>query len=133
MYEKVAAVRADEQIASPLAYLYRLGSNLLLDDVRQQRRQAARESAWADLQGADLGDARASDMPSPEQAADAQARLRRLLAEVDRLPPQTRRAFTLHKLQGLSHADAARAMGVSRSAVEKHISLALKLLVERTT
>ena len=131
MYEKVAAA-PDEAIANPVAYLYRLGSNLLLDEVRQRRRQAARETAWADLQGADVGGARASDMPSAEQAAASRARLQRLLAAVETLPPQPRRAFTLHKLEGLSHAETARAMGISRSAVEKHVSLALRLLVERT-
>ena len=131
MYEKVAAA-PDEEIAEPLAYLYRMGTNLLLDEARQQKRQAARENAWADLQGAKIGGVRASDMPSPEQAAAARARLQRLLAAVETLPPQPRRAFTLHKLDGFSHAETAQTMGLSQSAVEKHVSLAIRLLVERT-
>ena len=50
---------------------------------------------------------------------------------METLPPQTQRVFRLHKLQGLSHQETAESLGVSKSAVEKHVSLALKLLTER--
>ncbi len=53
------------------------------------------------------------------------------MAALDELPPQCRKAFRLHKLDGLSHAETAAAMGISRSAVEKHISAALKFLLAR--
>jgi len=42
-----------------------------------------------------------------------------------------RQAFRLHKLEGLSHAETARRMNISVSAVEKHISAALKLLLRK--
>jgi RNA polymerase sigma-70 factor (ECF subfamily) len=71
------------------------------------------------------------DEPPADEAVDARLRLGRLLAAVEAMPPQTRRAFRLHKLQGLSHAETAAAMGVSRSAVEKHVSAALKFLLAR--
>ncbi len=131
MFEKVMAVPAQEQIGNPVAYLYRLGTNLMLDDVRQARRQRARESAWADLQGERRGGERASDAPGPQRTVEARQRLAWLMAAVETLPPQTQRVFRLHKLQGLSHQQTAESLGVSKSAVEKHVSLALKLLTER--
>ena len=131
MYERIASVSSDEPIDNPLAYLYRLGSNLILDDLRQHRRSVARDKAWSDLQGAEVGGVRVADTPYPESAIDAREALRRLLAVVQTLPPQAQRAFTLHKLNGLSHAETAQAMGVSRSAVEKHMSLALRLVVQK--
>ena len=53
------------------------------------------------------------------------------MASLESLPPRMREAFKLHKLEGLSHAETARSMGISISAVEKHISGALKLLLEQ--
>ena len=133
MFEKVLAVPVQEQIGNPVAYLYRLGANLMLDDIRQAQRQRVRESAWSDLQGERCGGERASDAPGPHRTFEARQRLARLMAAVETLPPQTQRVFRLHKLQGLSHQQTAESLGVSKSAVEKHVSLALKLLVERTS
>ena len=131
MFEKVVGAPAGEAIGNPDAYLYRLGMNLMLDEVRQVRRRVARDSAWSDLQGESLGAMRAADAPSPERTAQARERLQHLLQKVETLPPQTRRVFRMHKLEGMSHAETARALGVSKSAVEKHVSLALRLLTER--
>ncbi len=47
------------------------------------------------------------------------------------LPPATRRAFELHKLEGRTHAETAALMGISRSGVEKHMMAALKFLLAR--
>jgi RNA polymerase sigma-70 factor (ECF subfamily) len=55
----------------------------------------------------------------------------KLSAIVEEMPPKMRQAFRLHKLEGLSHAETAEAMEVSVSAVEKHISAALKLLLRK--
>ncbi len=45
---------------------------------------------------------------------------------VSDLPRPLREAFRLHKLEGLSHAETARAMNMSRSSVEKYISTCLR-------
>jgi RNA polymerase sigma-70 factor (ECF subfamily) len=58
-------------------------------------------------------------------------RLRQLVEAAADLPPQMQRAFRLHKLEGLSHAETARLMGISVKSVEKHISAALKSLTAR--
>ncbi|MEG8041644.1 sigma factor-like helix-turn-helix DNA-binding protein [Sphingomonas sp. LR59] len=38
------------------------------------------------------------------------------------------RVFRRHKIVGLSHAEVAAEFGISRSAVEKHIAVALRHL-----
>lgn len=118
-------------VDNPMAYLYRLGSNLMLDRLKQQRRSVARDDAWQLSRHTFAGEEAIADIAPADEAVAARERLRQLMAALDELPPQCRKAFRLHKLDGLSHAETAAAMGISRSAVEKHISAALKFLLAR--
>ena len=131
LYLKVTAVEAETEAENPAALLYRLASNLMLDRMRQARRAALRDGNWYRERGILGGAPDLAQEPPADEAAAARERLRRMVAAVETLPPQTRRAFELHKLRGLSHAETAKALGISVSAVEKLISTALKRLSER--
>ncbi len=130
IYLRIVGAEVGE-IDNPSAFLYRLGTNLMLDRLKQQRRSVARDDAWQGARHLRVGGEDMAADPPADDAVDARQRLRRLLAVVDEMPPQRRRAFRLHKFDGLSHAETATAMGISRSAVEKHISAALRLLLSR--
>jgi len=131
LYLKIAALTAEDEIQNPSALLYRMGSNLMLDRLRQERRAGARESAWVSVATTRLGDEEIHDEPPADEVLAARQRLNLLLNELNALPPRMRHAFQLHKLEGLSHVETARAMGISVSAVEKHVSGALKTLLSR--
>lgn len=131
LYLRVASLNPAESVDRPSAYLYRLASNLMLDRMRQARRAALRDGNWYRERGILGGAPDLAQEPPADEAAAARERLRRMVAAVETLPPQTRRAFELHKLRGLSHAETAKALGISVSAVEKLISTALKRLSER--
>ena len=118
-------------VENPSAFLYRLGTNLMLDRLKQQRRSASRDDAWHGARYMRVGGEDMTNDPPAEEALAARQRLLRMMAAIEALPPQCRRAFRLHKLDGLSHAETAAAMGISRSAVEKHISSALRALLAR--
>lgn len=128
IYVRVAAVPADAEIRAPAAFLYRLGSNLMLDRLRGERRAAARDAAWREGQRTVLGAEEVAEDPSAEQALAARQRLAVIVAALEALPPLTQRAFVMHKFDGLSHAEVAAALSISRSAVEKHIMAVLKHL-----
>jgi RNA polymerase sigma factor (sigma-70 family) len=130
IYFKIAAgVFGD--IANPAAFLFRLGTNLMLDRLKQQRRARSRDAGYAEVQSNSLGGEEVADAPPADEALVSRQRLERMLAALEELSPASRRAFRLHKLDGLSHAQTAAAMGVSKSTVEKHISAALKHLLKR--
>jgi RNA polymerase sigma-70 factor (ECF subfamily) len=47
------------------------------------------------------------------------------------LPERTRTIFVLRRLEGMRYADVARRLGISVSAVEKHMVRAIAHLTER--
>lgn len=128
MYLKVASAPADD-IGNAAAFLYRLGSNLMLDRLKSQRRSLARDTGWRAVTVSTLGGQDMAEEPAADEATAARQRLALIIDALNSLPPATRRAFRLHKLEGLSHAQTAEAMGLSRSSIEKHVSAALKHLV----
>jgi RNA polymerase sigma-70 factor (ECF subfamily) len=131
LYLKIAARPDGAEADNPTALLYRIALNLMLDRARGEARAAARDAEWrAAHRTLVAGEELAQDAP-PDEAAASRQRLAQLIAAAAALPPQMRRAFTLHKLEGLSHAETARAMGISVKSVEKHVSAALKALTAR--
>lgn len=131
LYLKLAARDRSEPVGAPVAMLYRMALNLMLDRARGEARAAARDTAWREAAHAQVAGVDVADLPPADEAADSAQRLRQLVDAVAELPPQAGRAFRLHKLEGLSHAETARAMGLSVKAVEKHVSAALKALTAR--
>ena len=131
IYLRLAALDAATQVHNPVGYLYRLGSNLMLDRLRGERRTAVREGAWLDSHSTRLGTEEVAEDPSAEQALAARQRLEGAVTVLRELPEQTQRVFRMHKFDGMSHPQVAQALGISRSAVEKHVMAALKLLAAK--
>ncbi len=121
---------AAAEVRHPQAFLYRMAANLALDASKAQRRAGARDLEWRRVAVVDdAGDA--EDAPSAEDVVWARLKLEKVVAAIDRMPPKAAEAFRLHKMAGLSQAEVAERMGVSRSAVEKYISASLRDLLLR--
>jgi RNA polymerase sigma-70 factor (ECF subfamily) len=131
IYVRLSGLDEPGEIHNPTAYLYRLGSNLMLDRLRGERRTAHRDGAWLDSQTTRVGVHEISAEPSAETTVAARQRLALLSEALKDLSPQTQRVFRLHKFESLSHPEVAAALGISRSAVEKHMMAALKHLLAR--
>jgi RNA polymerase sigma factor (sigma-70 family) len=115
---KAQGIAAASEIANPRAYVFRIAENVATDRLRgrvAQRRYLSTE---------DVPDTPA-DIASAERIVDYRQRLRRLEAVIDALPARQRQVFLMHKFDGLSHAEIARKLGISRSGVEKLIMKAL--------
>jgi RNA polymerase sigma-70 factor (ECF subfamily) len=131
LYLKVAAMDPDAEVRAPEALLYRMAANLVVDHVRSAQRSSRRSAEWrietqTVLAGHDVAQEAAAD-----EVVIGKERVRQLAAAVAGLPPQMGRAFRLHKLEGMSQAQTAQAMGVSAKMVEAHISAAIKHLAQR--
>jgi RNA polymerase sigma-70 factor (ECF subfamily) len=131
IYLKIAR-RPAEPIDNPSAYLYRLGANLMLDHIKRERRVKRRATAWREATvETDPGAQPMTEEPAADRTVAARERLRMIIQAVDEMPHPVREAFRLHKLEGLSHAETAAAMGVSRSSVEKYIMTSLQHILKR--
>lgn len=130
LYLKVQAV-TETPIENPSAYLYRLASNLMLDRLRRAKRSGSRETEWRRTHHASVGALDVADIPDAESATIARQRLEKLSSALETLAPLTQQVFRLHKFEGLTHVQTAERLGISRSAVEKHVSLALRHLVTK--
>ncbi|MDY7526012.1 RNA polymerase sigma factor [Sphingomonas sp. 10B4] len=125
MWLKIGSVPSGP-IGNGRAYLYRVAQNLVLDRLRAGRRRAVREQDWADVE-----QGQRPDGPEPRAEAVAETELiaredvARLAVAIGRLPPGAARALRLHKLDGLSHAETAARLGISRKGVEKHMAVAM--------
>ena len=131
LYIRISGMEALGPVDNPSALLHRIGSNLMLDRLRSQRRSGARDSDWRAVNTTVVAGQEVTDEPSADEILAGRQRLKALVEAVQDLPDKTREAFQLHKLDGHSHAETARRMGISVSTVEKHISSALKTLTRR--
>ena len=131
LYLKIASRDLAITAENPVALIYRMATNVMLDRARGEARAVAREAAWRRSAHATVGGEDVADEAPADDAAAARQRLRRLVDAVADLPPRMQRAFRIHKLEGHSHADTALAMGISVKSVEKHSSAALKALTLR--
>lgn len=124
LYLKVQQIDATD-IRNEMAYLYRLGLNLMIDRLRSEVRSRARERDYVDTH-----DGPEDHTPSAEEGAMARERMRAVLAAIEDLPPQCRRVFRMHRFEEVNQGEIAARLGISRRVVEKHISNALRRLAE---
>jgi RNA polymerase sigma factor (sigma-70 family) len=125
LFVKIAKL-PEATIDHPGAFLFRIGTNLMLDRVKHVRKSRERDAVWQGAHAAIEGGEALDGEVGADDALDARQRLQRIIEVVNGLPPPLREAFRLHKLEGLSQEETARAMHLSRSSIEKYISTCLR-------
>ncbi len=103
-----AGLRTNRRDLALRAWLYRIAHNRCIDELR--RPQAIAVEAVDEL-----GESRHAD---PHLRAEQREALRRLIADVQRLPDQQRSALLMRELGGMPYADLSGALGVSVPAVK---------------
>lgn len=111
-----------QPVEQPRAYLHQAARNIAVDAYRREdRRQALEQGGLELLPQAD------DDPESYVHALELADSVERALAE---LPLNCRRVFIWQKLEGLTQAEIAERMGLTRNMVEKYMIRTLRHLRE---
>lgn len=124
LFVKVSLLDGQEPVRNGRAYLFRMAANLAIDHQRRESRQAellAEAQAW-------LG--AGQETATPERTLIARAELRRLERALAALPPVTRRIFHLSRFEEKSQREIAAIVGLSPTAVFKHLRNAMDHLAK---
>ena len=114
------------QIHDPLAFLFRMADNLMIDRLRSAARAQRREQGWC--AAVDEGLAGASADPSIERALIGRERLNAVEHQLAALGDRTVAIFRRFRLDGIGQRQIGEEQGISVSAVEKHLRKCYRLL-----
>jgi RNA polymerase sigma-70 factor (ECF subfamily) len=130
VHDSAAGYRPEAKFTT---WLYRIATNVCLNEVRKPRFRAVHESIDGDPSGdgsepMDLPD---SGRDGPERVLQKRAVAQALKEALDRLPEKQRVAFVLGKYQELSYAEISEVMQISEKAVKSLIHRAKEALAQR--
>lgn len=124
VYEHVCEAARRQIPDQTKAFVFRTARNLIVDRFRHE--QVISIEAVPDLEALEV----AIDAPGPDRSAAARGELRRLQIAIDRLPPRSREALVLGRIEGLAGGEIAARMGISQAAVSKHLNKGIRALAD---
>jgi RNA polymerase sigma-70 factor (ECF subfamily) len=112
---------ASEKVPHPVQpFVFTVARNLLINRLR--REQIVPIEAVEDIDALNV----AIESPGPEQIVLAREELRLVQSALDRLPPRSRQAVILRKVEGLSWREIAERMGIAEATVSWHLKDAVR-------
>ncbi len=122
-FQKLLEHAQPERIRNAEAFLWRTARNIVLNEKRSAGVASRYEADVADQFFTARG-----DNIDLQRVVLAKEELMLINTALRRMPAKRRRAFMLHRIDGLSVSDVGRQLGVSRSAAQKHIAKATALI-----
>ncbi len=121
VFVNLQARRSQTAVEDMQRYLFVVAGHVL-------SRRRRREAPW---RGADEdGLSGLAEEVSPERILLARERLGVAVQVIAALTPRTRQVFLLHRFEEMTYQSIAADLGISVSAVEKHIMIALRALTQ---
>lgn len=122
-YMRLLRYRTQHAVENVAAFLVRTAVNIGVDNYRHER-------FIADVTPENSG--ACENSPLQDEVLAARDRLERVREGLFRLTPRTREVFLMHRLDDMKYREIAERLGISQSAVEKHIAKAALFLTEWT-
>lgn len=118
----------DRPVASPLSYIFRIATNLVIDWRRARQQALKRDAAWADTN--DRNAESTDSHPAADRAMEAREKVDQLNDALLALSERARRILIGHRLEGKPQRELAAELGVSISTIESDLRQAYRLLAE---
>lgn len=131
IYLKIAALDVDYVVDNPTAFLFTTGTHIWLNRLRGQGRQRSRDGQWLSANHHEIAGEMISDAPSAEMEVLANEKVEQVDRALKELPEKTQEIFRLGKIEGMTQAQVAARLNISKSSVEKHQYAALQHLAKR--
>ncbi len=130
LWIRIGDLKKQDNIDNPVGFLFTMASRMAIDHIRQRQRRSVRDEKWTDENTDKIGGFATSTQDDGETRLIRAEQIAMVRAAIANLPPKARRAFELHRMQGLSHKEVAAQLGISTSTVEKHIIRAMRELTQ---
>ncbi|MEM9529449.1 MAG: sigma-70 family RNA polymerase sigma factor [Pseudomonadota bacterium] len=125
-YRKLLERKRLDDIGNLEAFLWRTARNLVFKDYRakavRSRYDYELEQLYFPSRGCDL---------DPERVGIAKEQVNQVRQVLLAMPERRRRAFVLHRIEGLSIAETGRRLKISATAAAKHIARAMASIDQR--
>lgn len=108
-----------QTIDHPRGFLFRVAKNLAYDHIKHRKVTENYQQTTEQTQLAP------SEFPSAEKLVSVDERLTAIKRILDELPLRTQEIFIMNRVYGMTYAETALELGISDSAVEKHMARAL--------
>lgn len=134
--KRAAAADVDDLVQEVFASLHARQKTTAILDVERYlftvaahciQRRAAQARRWTSLD--DQSDWQPLEEISAERILLGRERLSAAIVVISRLPPRTRQVFLLHRFEEMTYRRIGECLGISVSAVEKHMMIALRALI----
>lgn len=125
VYYRIGRKNDITTVRYPQAYIFRTAINLVRDRVRRDRTRERSNHFPFDER------LHASEVPSPERVLEGKQRLAIVCRALEELSPKCRHVFVLHRFEDMTYAEIAAHLGITVSAIEKHMMKAIAHLNER--
>jgi RNA polymerase sigma-70 factor (ECF subfamily) len=122
VFLRISSRGASDDIDNLKGYVFQVAASVLAD--RQRRRTVRHQEAHVEFDPERMGEPEIG----PDRILAGREALNTALAALGRMPERTRTIFVLRRLEGMRYLEIAGRLGLSVSAVEKHMVRAVEHL-----
>ena len=119
-FSRLVKAHSSGPIVNPRAFLFVVGRNLALNQLRHLRYERPEGAEEVDPMSI------IDEVNSPPESLALQEEFQQLIQAIQSLPTRCRQVMTLRKIYGLSQKEVARRLGISVHTVEAQASIGLR-------